>query len=62
MGEFAPEALTYWTVDRMPVAARLWVKLYGHHVVFAGFPGSKLYLLLQKELQEAGFSGPTANP
>jgi hypothetical protein len=54
MGDFAPQALTCWTVDRLPAAARLWVELYGHRVVFAGFPGSKLYLLLQRELQDAG--------
>jgi hypothetical protein len=54
MGDFAPETLTCWTVDRLPTAAHLWVELYGHRAVFAGFPGSKLYLLLQKELQDAG--------
>jgi hypothetical protein len=54
MGDFAPDELTSWTVDRLPTAARLWVELYGHRTVFAGFPGSKLYLLLQRELQEAG--------
>ncbi len=53
-GDFAPEALTSWTVGRLPVTAWLWVELYGHRTVFAGFPGSKLYLLLQRELQQAG--------
>jgi hypothetical protein len=54
MGDFAPDELTSWTVDRLPAAAWLWVELYGHRAVFAGFPGSKLYLLLQRELQDAG--------
>lgn len=54
MGDFAPEALTTWTVERVPAAARLWVALYGERSVFASFPGSKLYLLLQKELAVSG--------
>jgi Uncharacterised nucleotidyltransferase len=54
MGDFAPEGLTSWTVRRLPLAARRWVKLYGHRVVFGNFPGTKLYLLLQRELESAG--------
>jgi hypothetical protein len=54
MGRFAPEALTCWTVDCLPAAARLWVDLYGRRTVLASFPGNKLYLLLQKELEAAG--------
>lgn len=54
MGEFAPEALTSWTVDRLPVPASLWIEVYGRRSVFANFPGTKLYLLLQSELQPAG--------
>jgi hypothetical protein len=54
MGDFAPEAFTCWTVDRLPMAARLWIELYGRRTVYANFPGSKLYLLLQRELQGAG--------
>jgi Uncharacterised nucleotidyltransferase len=54
MGDFAPEALTNWTVDRLPESARLWVKIYGRRVVFGSFPGSKLYLLLQRELESSG--------
>ena len=49
MGVFAPIALTTWTVNRLPPSARLWVQSYGERTVFASFPGSKLYLLLQKE-------------
>jgi len=54
MGDFAPEALTCWTVDCLPAAARLWVELYGRRTVFCNTPGTKLYLLLQKALDPAG--------
>ncbi len=54
MGDFAPEALTNWTVNRLPPSARLWIHMYGRRVVFDKFPGSKLYLLLQHELESAG--------
>jgi hypothetical protein len=54
MGEFAPESLTRWTVDRLPDSARLWIELYGSRSAFASFPGSKLYLLLERELIPAG--------
>ena len=54
MGDFAPHALTGWTVERLPAAARLWVETYGCRSVFADPPGSKLYLLLQRELEIAG--------
>jgi hypothetical protein len=55
-GEFAPPALVSWTVDRLPPSARLWVELYSHRVVFDSWPGSKLFLLLKREL------GPVATP
>jgi hypothetical protein len=54
MGDFAPEALQSWTVDRLPDAARYWVEKYGCRSVLADFPGSKLYLLLQRQLEAAG--------
>jgi Uncharacterised nucleotidyltransferase len=54
MGEFAPASLTRWTVDRLPDSARLWIELYGSRSVLASFPGSKLYLLLQRELAPVG--------
>lgn len=54
MGDFAPEALTDWTVGRLPRSARLWVETYGRRAVFGSIPGSKLYLLLQRELEAAG--------
>jgi hypothetical protein len=54
MGSFAPWSFANWTVDRLPGCARLWVELYGEQIVLASFPGSKLYLLLQKGLATAG--------
>jgi hypothetical protein len=53
MGDFAPEALTDWTVHRLPPSVRLWVELYGHRIVFQPDPGSKLYLFLQREVLPA---------
>lgn len=57
MGNFAPEALTSWTVDQLPPSLRLWVDLYGHRAAFSNPPGSKLYLFLQRELAFRGISG-----
>lgn len=54
MGDFAPEALTHWTVECLPRSARLWVARYGRRAVFGSAPGSKLYLLLQRELEAVG--------
>lgn len=54
MGEFAPAALTNWTIDSLPRSVRLWVDLYGRRAVFGKVPGNKLYLLLQQELESAG--------
>jgi hypothetical protein len=57
MGTFAPEALTTWTSDVLPLSVRLWVTLYGRRAAFAMHPGTKLYLLLQRELEAAGVNG-----
>ena len=54
MGEFAPGALTHWTLSRVPASARLWVETYRSRTVLGSFPGTKLYLLLQREMQPAG--------
>lgn len=53
LGDFAPPDLTEWTVDQLPSPAHLWVTLYGHCVVLGEPPGTKLHLLLQKELGSA---------
>jgi hypothetical protein len=57
MGDFAPQALTMWTVEILPPSVYLWVDLYGGRTVFGNHPGTKLYLLLQRELEIAGFVG-----
>lgn len=54
LGKFAPETLTIWTVDELSPAVRLWIERYGHDGVLADPPGTKLYLLLQKELELEG--------
>ena len=54
VGAFAPEALTSWTVDRLPPRIRLWVETHGLRCALASFPGNKLYLLLQRELEAEG--------
>jgi hypothetical protein len=54
LGEFAPEALASWTVDTLPTEICLWVQLHGRKVVFYNSQGSKLYLLLQQELEKFG--------
>ena len=54
MDEFAPDAFAEFTVRSLPSSAKLWVEWYGRRAVFQDFPGSKLYLLLQRELEFAG--------
>ena len=54
MGNFAPSALTSWTVDRLTPALRLWVDACGRDAILADSPGTKLYLLLQEALASAG--------
>jgi hypothetical protein len=56
MGEFAPDSLTSWTVDRLPRSVQLWTETYGRRAVLGSFPGSKLYLLLQREIEASGLS------
>jgi Uncharacterised nucleotidyltransferase len=53
----APRELTEWTVDSLPDAVKLWVRLYGDEVVFDDVPGSKLYLLLERALEPSGYKG-----
>ncbi len=57
-GEFAPRALTEWSVDAIPPAVRLWLEQYDSRIMLSDFPGSKLYLLLNGELDRcAGQQG-----
>jgi len=50
LGGSAPAQLNEWTLDRLPAPIRLWADCYGRKAVLAGFPGTKLYLLLEDEL------------
>jgi hypothetical protein len=50
-GEFAPEELSRWTMNRLSPAVRLWIETYGRRTLLADFPGSKLYLLLRSHLR-----------
>jgi Uncharacterised nucleotidyltransferase len=60
LGDFAPKALTAWTVEGLPPSVCLWVDRYGRHTVFGSHPGTKFFLLLQRELENAGISARRA--
>lgn len=50
-GGEAPPQLEQWTTARLPAGVRLWAEQYGRESILADFPGTKLFLLLQQELQ-----------
>jgi hypothetical protein len=60
-GEFAPPELEAWALSAVPPPIRLWVEHYGKRAVVADFPGTKLYLLLQRELDRYHGKPPTAS-
>jgi len=49
-----PSKLAMWTMLRLPTAVQRWIALYGVDCVYGTLPGTKLYLLLQQELEKAG--------
>ena len=51
-----PSRLAMWTMLRLPAAAQRWIALYGLNCVYGTPPGTKLHLLLQRELEKAGAS------
>ena len=57
LGDFAPESFKDWTVRVLPKNVCLWIDLYGRRTAFGRFPGTKAYLLLQKELEAVGVVG-----
>jgi len=56
MGAEIPSKLAMWTMLGIPVPAQRWIALYGLKCVYGTFPGTKLYLLLQRELEAAGMT------
>jgi hypothetical protein len=54
LGDFAPSALTSWTMEQLPQPIQLWLDLYGRAAIFQVPPGSKRYLRLRQELEAAG--------
>jgi Uncharacterised nucleotidyltransferase len=60
-GDFAPRALTDWSLDTIPTQVRLWLECYGRKVLLSDFPGTKLYLLLDSELSPNKKAGNKAS-
>ena len=56
LGRFAPDALIAFTRS-LSASVQLWVALYGQRCTYAGSPGNKFHLLLQRELAR---DNPTA--
>ena len=51
-GRFAPPEVHEWAVAAVPPTIGLWAHEYGTDAVLADFPGTKLFLLLEKELEQ----------
>ncbi len=49
-GNVAPPPLALMLHNAVPHAVRIWIGLYGQQALLADFPGTKLYLLLEREL------------
>jgi Uncharacterised nucleotidyltransferase len=50
-GGETPRQLDEWTLDCLPPSIRLWAECYGRRAVLGDVPGTKLYLLLLRELR-----------
>jgi hypothetical protein len=53
-GDVGPPELLGWGIDPVPRSMRLWLDRYGKTVLRSDFPGTKLYLLLDRELSNGG--------
>lgn len=53
----APVELARWSMDKVPPEVCLWIHLYGLRILLSDTPGSKLYLLLRKELNRDSAAG-----
>lgn len=51
-GPCAPPELSRWSTDRLTPGICLWIHLYGSRILLSDRPGSKVYLLLRRELSE----------
>jgi len=54
LGECAPQLFVNWTMDRLSEPVRLWVQLYGWRAAIGLTPGTKLYVLLARQLEKEG--------
>ncbi len=45
------------SISAVPPGVRLWIERYGSRATYDDFPGSKLYLLLQGEIEKHGAAG-----
>lgn len=53
-GDQTPTQLNKWTLDQLPARVRLWAECYGRRAVLSTLPGTKLYLMLERELIDGG--------
>jgi putative nucleotidyltransferase-like protein len=49
-GDAPPEALKSWCYAQLPADVALWIERYGKQVLLTDFPGSKLYLVLERAI------------